>query len=111
MASFRLSTCQVDINAQESLNVQLTAEQNIICNSMLGWGICARKVYSLYLWALEGIREENALEDLGATYSNGHWTVRYNYEVQTLYEDMDIVALIRVRRLNWNGHISRANFQ
>jgi len=30
----------------------------------------------------------------------------YGYELQNLYEDMDVVILIRIRRLNWIGHIS-----
>jgi len=33
----------------------------------------------------------------------------YGYELQTLYEGMDIVILIRMRRLNWIGHINRTD--
>jgi hypothetical protein len=42
----------------------------------------------------------------GVIYSNSHWRIRYNYELQTLYEDMDTVTLIRVRIPNWIGHIN-----
>jgi len=31
----------------------------------------------------------------------------YGCELQTPYEDMDIVILIRIRRLNWISHIDR----
>jgi len=30
----------------------------------------------------------------------------YSYELQTLYDGMDIVILIRMRRLKWIGHIN-----
>jgi hypothetical protein len=59
---------------------------------------------------LEGIQDENLWEDLWSyiyIYSMGQWRIRYNFELQTLNEDVGIVTLIRVRRLNWIGHINR----
>ena len=41
--------------------------------------------------------------------SKGQSRIRYNYELQALYEDVDIVTLISVRRLNWIGHSNRMN--
>jgi len=39
--------------------------------------------------------ERKNLRIYGAIYSNGHWIIRYNYKLQTLYEDVGIVTLIR----------------
>jgi hypothetical protein len=42
-----------------------------------------------------------------AIHSMGQWTIRYNYELQTMYEDVDNGNVIGVRRLNWIGHINQ----
>jgi hypothetical protein len=42
----------------------------------------------------------------GAVYSKGQWRVRYSCELQTFYEDVAIVTLIRVTRMNWMCHVS-----
>jgi hypothetical protein len=38
--------------------------------------------------------ERKILRIYGAIYSNGHWIIRYNYKLQTLYEDVGTVTLI-----------------
>lgn len=43
----------------------------------------------------------------GGVHRNGYWKFRYNHELQTLYEDVDIVTFIRVRRSSWIGRMNR----
>lgn len=43
----------------------------------------------------------------GALYNNGHWRIRYNYDLLTLYEDVDIVTLMKVKRPKRIGPINQ----
>jgi hypothetical protein len=40
---------------------------------------------------------------------NGHWRIKINSESETKYKSQDIVSVIKVRRLEWLGHIIRMN--
>jgi hypothetical protein len=37
----------------------------------------------------------------------GIWRIRINQELQELYKDVDIVAGIKKKRLEWIGHVVR----
>jgi hypothetical protein len=45
----------------------------------------------------------------GPTYENGHWRIKINSELESKYKSRDIVSVIKVRRLEWLGHIIRMN--
>jgi len=64
---------------------------------------------SAKMFALQGIWEEILRWIFGTAYSNGHRGIRCNYELLNLCTDIDIVNLIRVRGLNWIGHINRVD--
>jgi hypothetical protein len=55
------------------------------------------------------IRKENIATDTiyGPTQEEGHWHHRWNNELYRLYNDLNIVEDIRIRRLGWAGHIMR----
>jgi hypothetical protein len=36
---------------------------------------------------------------------NGQWRCRYNTELYELYKDTDIVNDVKLRRLQWAGHV------
>jgi hypothetical protein len=40
---------------------------------------------------------------------NGNWRSRYNHELYQLYEDSEIIKVIKAGRLRWLGHLYRAN--
>jgi hypothetical protein len=42
-------------------------------------------------------------------FENGHWRIKINSESETKYKSQDIVSVIKVRRLEWLGHIIRMN--
>lgn len=45
----------------------------------------------------------------GAINEDNLWRRRYNAELYELYEDSDIITKIKVSRLQWAGHVIRAN--
>jgi hypothetical protein len=55
------------------------------------------------------IRKENIATDTiyGPTQEEGCWCPRWNNELYRLYNDLNIVEDIRIRRLGWAGHIIR----
>ena len=45
----------------------------------------------------------------GPTKENGQWRIKTNEELKTKYKSQDIVTVIKIRRLEWLGHVSRMN--
>jgi hypothetical protein len=45
----------------------------------------------------------------GPTKENGQWRIKTNSELMSKYKSQDIVTAIKIRRLEWLGHISRMN--
>jgi len=45
----------------------------------------------------------------GPTKENGQWRIKTNEELRTKYKSQDIVTVIKTRRLEWLGHVSRMN--
>jgi hypothetical protein len=43
----------------------------------------------------------------GPINENGRWRCRYNTELYELYNDIDIVNDVNLRRLQWAGHVIR----
>jgi hypothetical protein len=43
----------------------------------------------------------------GPVVDQGIWRIKINQELRELYKDLDIVADIRKKRLQWTGHIVR----
>ncbi|KAJ4440945.1 hypothetical protein ANN_10794 [Periplaneta americana] len=48
---------------------------------------------------------------IGPVNENGQWEIMYNQEVMEQYRDMDVVTHIKLRRLEWAGHINRMENQ
>jgi hypothetical protein len=43
----------------------------------------------------------------GPFHDNGVWRVRHSNELYTLYDELDIVTVIKIGRLRWLGHLCR----
>jgi hypothetical protein len=43
------------------------------------------------------------------TEENGQWWIKTNSELMTKYKFQDIVTAIKIRRLEWLGHVIRMN--
>jgi hypothetical protein len=48
---------------------------------------------------------------LGPINDNGTWRIRYNKEIYTLYGDPELSTVIKLRRLQWTGHVQRMESQ
>jgi hypothetical protein len=48
---------------------------------------------------------------LGPINYNGTWRIRYNKEIYTLYGDPELSTVIKLRRLQWAGHVQRMEGQ
>jgi hypothetical protein len=44
----------------------------------------------------------------GSTNDNGTWRIKYNHELYQLYEEPDIVKVVKVGRLRWLRHLFRS---
>ena len=45
----------------------------------------------------------------GPRKESGQWRIKTNEELRTKYKSQDIVFVIKIRRLEWLGHVSRMN--
>jgi hypothetical protein len=45
----------------------------------------------------------------GPTKENGQWRIESNAELITKYKSQDIVTVIKIRQLEWLGHVIRMN--
>jgi hypothetical protein len=62
------------------------------------------------LWFIYATWERNILRKIyGPTKENGQWRVKTNEELMTKYKASDIVNVIKIRRLEWLGHVVRMN--
>jgi hypothetical protein len=43
----------------------------------------------------------------GPTKENGQWRIKTNAELITKYKPQDIITVIKIRRLEWLGHVIR----
>ncbi|KAI5714830.1 hypothetical protein M8J77_006182 [Diaphorina citri] len=74
-------------------------------------------VYGAETWTLTKKMEsklmvfENAVlrQIFGPVKENGEWRRRKNRELRSLYPDLDIVTIVKKKRLQWYGHIKRRN--
>lgn len=51
------------------------------------------------------ISERRIFRIYGSIKRNGIWTSRYNHELYKLYNESNIVKVIRVGQLRWLGHL------
>jgi hypothetical protein len=51
--------------------------------------------------------ERKILRILGPINDNETWRIRYNKEIYTLYGDTELSTVIKLRRLQWVGHVQR----
>jgi hypothetical protein len=51
--------------------------------------------------------EREILRIRGPVHEKGHWCLGWNTEIYSLYQDLNIVDDIRIRRLGSAGHIIR----
>ena len=48
-------------------------------------------------------------KECGPTYRNGSWKRKLNQEICNTFKTPDIVTVVKVRRLEWLGHVVRVD--
>ena len=68
------------------------------------WTLTSKTEKMLLTWERKILRKI-----YGPTKENGQWRIKTNEEMRTKYKSQDIVTVIKIRRLEWLGHVSRMN--
>lgn len=64
--------------------------------------VIARRTYSR-----RNSKQKILRQIFGPVRENGTWRRRYNFELYKLYNELDIVKFIKIRRLDWAWHVVR----
>jgi hypothetical protein len=67
------------------------------------WAMAEMDMKRLSTW------DRKILRIQGPVVEQGIWKVRTNQELRKLYKDLDTVAHINMKRLDWTGHVVRMN--
>jgi len=68
------------------------------------WTLTNKTEKMLMTWERKILRKIN-----GPTKENGQWRIKTNSELITKYKSQDIVTVIKIRILEWLGHVIRMN--
>ena len=68
------------------------------------WTVTSRIEKMLMTWERKILRKI-----YGPKKENGQWRIKTNTELITKYKSQDIVTVIKIRRLEWLGHVIRMN--
>jgi hypothetical protein len=68
------------------------------------WTLTNKNENMLMTWETKILRKI-----CGPTKENGQWRIKTNSELVTKYKSQDIVTAIKIRRLEWLGHVIRMN--
>ena len=68
------------------------------------WTLTSKRGKRLMTWERKILRKI-----YGPTKKNGRWGIKTNEELMTKYKTPDIVSIIKIRRLEWFGHVVRMN--
>jgi len=85
-------------------NIKIRIYKMVVRSIIQYWAeVCTHGIYICeHLWVSE---KNNCRRKYGAVYSKGPWRIRYIYELDCM-KMVDIVTLIRVKRLNCIGPIN-----
>ena len=68
------------------------------------WTLTSKMEKMLMTWERKILRKI-----YGPTKENGQWRIKTNEKLMTKYKAPDIVKVIKIRRLEWLGHVVRMN--
>ena len=90
------------VHRRTKIKIYKTIIRNVICYGSETWVMTKRTEMAL------GAFERKILRRIfGPVQQNAQWRIRYNDELFNLYKDNDIVTFIKLRRLEWAGHVYR----
>lgn len=69
------------------------------------WVLAKKLERRLCVW------ERKLLRKIYGPISDGQWKIRRNEEFRVLYDEPDIISIIKNRRLRWLGHVEEIGYQ
>jgi hypothetical protein len=90
----------------QSIKVRLykTVIRPIVTYSAETWTLTEKMGKLLMTWERKVLRKI-----YGPTKENGCWRIKMNHEIQEKFKSPDIISVIKLRRLEWLGHVMRMN--
>ena len=90
------------ISKKLKIRIYKTIIKPIVVYGSESWTLTERNCHMLAAWERKILRRI-----FGPKLNNGMWCIRTNEELNELYKDVNIVVDIKVRRLEWLGHVMR----
>lgn len=90
------------VHKSSKIRIYKTIIRSILCYASELWTLTKKTEMML------GALERKILRRIfGPVQENSKWRIRYNHELYRLYKSDDIVTHIKLRRLEWAGHVYR----
>lgn len=94
------------VHKEMKIRIYKTMIRTVLCYACETWIMNAKAETAL------GVFERKILRRIyGPVNDNGQWRIRYNHELMDLYKETDIVTYIKLKRLEWAGHVCRMGSQ
>ena len=90
------------ISNKIKIRLYKTIIKPIVVYGSESWTLTEKAIARVSTWERKILRKI-----YGPTRENGVWRIRSNRELQALYNDIDIIADIKARRVEWLGHVYR----
>ncbi|KAJ4439157.1 hypothetical protein ANN_15114, partial [Periplaneta americana] len=90
------------ISRKAKIRIYKTIIKPIVVYGSETWTLSERAIKILNAWERKVLRKI-----FGPTYEQGFWRIKTNAELYELYKDNNIVVDIKLRRLEWLGHVAR----
>lgn len=94
--------CARCISRKAKIRIYKTIIKPIVVYGSETWTLSERAIKILNAWERKVLRKI-----FGPTYEQGFWRIKTNAELYELYKDINIVVDIKLRRLEWLGHVAR----
>jgi len=103
---YALGTILKRRSISQSIKIRLykTIIRPVVTYGAETWTLTSKMEKMLMTWERKILRKV-----YGPTKQNGQWRIKTNEELMTKYKTPDIVNVIKIRRLEWLGHMVRMN--
>jgi hypothetical protein len=89
-----------DVHKGTKIRLYKTLIRTVLSYGCKTWRLSEQSVKTI------GIFERKILRRIfGVVKEEGQWRMRYNKELYELYKDVDLVTFIKLKRLQWAGHV------
>jgi hypothetical protein len=95
-----------NMSQEAKLNVYKTIIKPAVTYGYEAWTLTKREESHINIWERKVLRKI-----FGPVNDRGNWRIRSNKELTDLYQDTDLVTVIKTSRLRWLGHVCRVEEQ